>query len=105
MSFTNSTSNESDSLDALVPAVYLSAKTQLPFSNLSVGATGEFLIIDDNEIQIFDAFIGYKIIDNLAFDITLKAGYSHKSVNLDDIEGFTLDNTFSGPYFAIEGHL
>ena len=31
LSFTNSTSNESDSLDALVPAVYLSAKTQLGF--------------------------------------------------------------------------
>lgn len=80
-----------------VPLVYGRAEVGLPFTGLSVFFEGSLLAIDDSKVQDYQAGIAYALLDNLAIDLDVKAGYRSMTLELDDIDDIYTDLDASGP--------
>jgi outer membrane protein len=87
-----------------VPLVYGRAEVGLPFTGLSVFFEGSLLAIDDSKIQDYQAGIAYALLDNLAIDMDIKAGYRSMTLELDDIDDIYTDLDASGPFAGIQIH-
>lgn len=80
-----------------VPLVYGRAEVGLPLTGLSVFFEGSLLAIDDSKVQDYQAGIAYALLDNLAIDMDIKAGYRSMTLELDDIDDIYTDLDASGP--------
>ena len=87
-----------------VPLVYGRAEVGLPFTGLSVFFEGSLLAIDDSKVQDYQAGIAYALLDNLAIDLDVKAGYRSMTLELDDIDDIYTDLDASGPFAGIQIH-
>lgn len=100
----NSMEAKSEELDLWLPMGYASAEVSVPVVDVVVGATVEAIAFDDHEVTMFDAFIGYELVDLLAVDATIKLGYKSRDVVIDDLESFNLDLKNESIYGAIQVH-
>ena len=48
--------------------------------------------------------IGYDLIDNIAVDVALTAGYREVAIELDDVDNISADLEFSGFFAGLEVH-
>lgn len=89
---------------ATVPTAYVAARVGIPATDLTVFADVSALSIKDSKVQ--DAQIGleYRLVENLAVDINLNAGYRHSVIELDDVDDIYSDVTFKGPFVGLEIH-
>jgi len=87
-----------------VPLVYGRAEVGLPLTGLSVFFEGSLLAIDDSKVQDYQAGIAYALLDNLAIDMDIKAGYRSMTLELDDIDDIYTDLDASGPFAGIQVH-
>ncbi len=87
-----------------VPLVYGRAEVGLPLTGLSVFFEGSLLAIDDSKIQDYQAGVAYALLDNLAIDMDIKAGYRSMTLELDDIDDIYTDLDASGPFAGIQIH-
>lgn len=87
-----------------VPLVYGRAEVGLPFTGLSVFFEGSLLAIDDSKVQDYQAGIAYALLDNLAIDLDVKAGYRSMTLELDDIDDIYTDLDASCPFAGIQIH-
>lgn len=87
-----------------VPLVYGRAEVGLPLTGLSVFFEGSLLAIDDSKVQDYQAGIAWELIDNLAVDVAIKAGYRQMTLELDDIDDIYTDLDASGPFAGIQVH-
>ena len=87
-----------------VPLVYGRAEVGLPLTGLSVFFEGSLLAIDDSKIQDYQAGVAYALLDNLAIDMGIKAGYRSMTLELDDIDDIYTDLDASGPFAGIQIH-
>ena len=87
-----------------VPLVYGRAEVGLPLTGLSVFFEGSLLAIDDSKIQDYQAGVAYALLDNLAIDMDIKAGYRSMTLELDDIDDIYTDLDASGPFAGIQVH-
>lgn len=87
-----------------VPLVYGRAEVGLPLTGLSVFFEGSLLAIDDSKVQDYQAGIAYALLDNLAIDMDIKAGYRSMTLELDDIDDIYTDLDGSGPFAGIQVH-
>ena len=87
-----------------VPLVYGRAEVGLPLTGLSVFFEGSLLAIDDSKVQDYQAGIAYALLDNLAIDMDIKAGYRSMTLELDDIDDIYTDLDASGPFAGIQIH-
>ncbi len=87
-----------------VPLVYGRAEVGLQFTGLSVFFEGSLLAIDDSKVQDYQAGIAYALLDNLAIDLDVKAGYRSMTLELDDIDDIYTDLDASGPFAGIQIH-
>lgn len=89
---------------ATVPTAYVAARVGIPATDLTVFADVSALSVKDSKVQ--DAQIGleYRLVENLAVDINLNAGYRHSVIELDDVDNIYSDVTFKGPFVGLEIH-
>ncbi|WP_404342420.1 TIGR04219 family outer membrane beta-barrel protein [Pseudoalteromonas mariniglutinosa] len=87
-----------------VPLVYGRADVGLPFTGLSVFFEGSLLAIDDSKVQDYQLGIAYALLDNLAIDVDIKAGYREMTLELDDVDNIYTDLDASGPFAGIQIH-
>lgn len=87
-----------------VPTVYAAATIGLPLTGLEVFASGSYISYDDNRVYDAQAGIAYAVIDNIAVDLRLKAGYRAVNLKLDDIDNLYTDIDFSGAFVGLELH-
>ncbi|MGB1198252.1 MAG: TIGR04219 family outer membrane beta-barrel protein [Thalassotalea sp.] len=87
------------STSEIIPMVYARTNIGLPFTGLNFFAEGNFLSIKDHTLYDYQAGISYELVDNLAIDINLTAGYRELKLELDDLSDLYTDIEFSG-YFA-----
>ncbi|MEC8206539.1 MAG: hypothetical protein VX076_01560, partial [Pseudomonadota bacterium] len=80
------------------------AEVGLPLTGLSVFFEGSLLAIDDSKVQDYQAGIAYALLDNLAIDMDIKAGYRSMTLELDDIDDIYTDLDASGPFAGIQVH-
>lgn len=92
------------SFSGVIPLLYSRAEFNLPFSGLGVYVEGNYIDIDGNSLSDFQAGINYDVIQSVALDLTLQAGYRDISIELDDIDNISSDLGFSGVYAGVEIH-
>lgn len=98
------TVSENVDFSGFVPLVYGRAEVGLPLTGLSVFFEGSLLAIDDSKVQDYQAGIAWALLDNLAVDLDIKAGYRQMTLELDDIDDIYTDLDASGPFAGIQIH-
>ncbi|CAM4348747.1 TIGR04219 family outer membrane beta-barrel protein [Pseudoalteromonas ostreae] len=98
------TTTETVDFSGFVPLVYGRAEVGLPLTGLSVFFEGSLLAIDDSKVQDYQAGIAWALLDNLAVDLDIKAGYRKMTLELDDIDNLYTDIDTSGPFAGIQIH-
>jgi len=95
---------ETVDFSGFVPLVYGRAEVGLPLTGLSVFFEGSLLAIDDSKVQDYQAGIAWALLDNLAVDLDIKAGYRQMTLELDDIDNLYTNIDSSGPFAGIQIH-
>tara|TARA_Y100000782_G_scaffold115255_1_gene156255 strand:- start:11137 stop:11907 length:771 start_codon:yes stop_codon:yes gene_type:complete len=97
-------STERVDFSGFVPLVYGRAEVGLPLTGMSVFFEGSMLAIDDSKVQDYQVGIAYALLDNLAIDLDVKAGYRSMTLELDDVDDIYTDIDASGPFAGIQVH-
>ena len=97
-------STERVDFSGFVPLVYGRAEVGLPLTGMSVFFEGSMLAIDDSKVQDYQVGIAYALLDNLAVDLDVKAGYRSMTLELDDVDDIYTDIDASGPFAGIQVH-
>ena len=95
---------DEDSVDEIIPMLYLSAEVAIPATGLSVFAEGNMLSIDDHTLTDYQVGIAYALIDNMIIDVNLQAGYRAVDLELDDLDDIYADLQFDGAFAGVEVH-
>ena len=95
---------ETVDFSGFVPLVYGRAEVGLPLTGLSIFFEGSLLAIDDSKVQDYQAGIAWALLDNLAVDLDIKAGYRQMTLELDDIDNLYTNIDASGPFAGIQIH-
>ncbi|GAB3037376.1 TIGR04219 family outer membrane beta-barrel protein [Bowmanella dokdonensis] len=88
----------------IVPLVYGKLEVGMPLTGWGLLAEGNFLSIDDSTLYDYQAAVTYRMLDNLAVDLTLQLGYRAFVLELDDLDNTYTDLRFKGPYAGLEVH-
>lgn len=93
-----------ESISEFVPMLYASTIVGLPLTGLNFFAEGNFLSFDDHIIYDYQAGVSYELIDNLAIDVNVTAGYKVVKLELEDLDGLYSDLDFDGVFAGVVVH-
>lgn len=89
---------EEADLDFAIPMLFASVRVDLPLTGLYVGAEGNMISYDDNDLTDLEAKIGYSAnIVPLVADLELEVGYRSLDLKIDD-DDLEADITMDGPF-------
>jgi len=86
--------DESAEFQVPIPMIYAKARFDLPTTDISFQAEGNYITYDGN--SFYDAEIGVRYTFALGFG--LEAGYKTMKLKLDNVDELTMDTDFSGAY-------
>ena len=86
--------NESTSFQVPIPMLYAKVRLDIPTTDLSFQAEGNYIGYDGN--TFYDAEIGARY--TFALGLGFEAGYKTMKLKLDDIDDLSMDSDFSGAY-------
>lgn len=92
--------NDIESIDAIIPMLYLKGKFDLPFSGFSIEADLNYASYSGS--KVFDFKAGALYETSIGFGATL--GYKKQKLVLDDIDKFDADMTIDGLYLGVFYH-
>lgn len=92
------------SFSATVPTGYVAARVGIPATDLTVFADVSALSAKDSKVQDAQIGVEYRVLDNMAIDLNVNAGYRHSVIELDDVDDIYSDVTFKGPFVGVELH-
>lgn len=97
---------QSDTVDVtdIVPMLYVSTNVGLPLTGFNLFAEGNFLSIDDHTLYDYQVGVSYELIDNLAVDVNITAGYRSVKLELDDLNDLYSDIEFDGAFVGAVVH-
>lgn len=87
-----------------VPLLYVNTIIGLPFTGFNVFAEANFISYDDSSFYDYQVGISYELLDNLAVDLNLTAGYRSVKLELSDIDDLYSDLTFDGVFVGAIVH-
>lgn len=90
--------------DGWVPTLYAHGRFGIPATDLTLYALANAVSIDDSAIRDIEAGIEYRLVENLAVDVSVQLGYRNITIELDDLDGIYSDIRFKGPYLGLEIH-
>ncbi len=98
--------NTAGSLSAsgIVPMLYAYTNIGLPFTGFNVYAEGNFLSLDSNVLYDLQVGVSYELIDNLAIDVNLTAGYRTVKLEIDDLDDLHSELDFDGVFAGVVVH-
>ncbi|RUO68273.1 TIGR04219 family outer membrane beta-barrel protein [Idiomarina ramblicola] len=88
----------------IVPTAYAAARVGIPATDWTFFADVSALSVKDSKVQDAQIGVEYRMVENLAVDINLNAGYRHSVIELDDVDEIYSDVTFKGPFVGVEVH-
>jgi len=77
-----------------VPMLYAKARFDVPTTDLSFQAEGNYVTYDGNTLYDVEAGVRY----TLALGLGVEAGYKTMKLKLDDVDDLSVDSDFSGVY-------
>ncbi|WNO60510.1 TIGR04219 family outer membrane beta-barrel protein [Rheinheimera sp. MMS21-TC3] len=93
-----------ESVSKILPTAYAAATIGLPLTGLELFANGSYMTYDDNTIYDVQAGIAYALVDNIAIDVRLRAGYRAVNIKLDNVDSLYTDIDFNGAFVGLELH-
>ncbi len=93
-----------EKLNAPLPLGYFKAEAALPLTGLSAFGELNYLALDGHNISDYQAGISYNLIDTVALDLNLHAGYRAISLELDDLDNIDARLDFDGAFAGAEIH-
>ncbi|WP_286264413.1 TIGR04219 family outer membrane beta-barrel protein [Thalassotalea atypica] len=94
----------SESISEIVPMLYAYTNIGLPLTGLNFFAEGNFLSFDDHMMYDYQAGISYELVDNLAIDVNVTAGYRAMKLELEDLDELYTDLEFDGLFAGVVVH-
>ncbi len=91
-------------ISEFVPMLYASTVIGLPFTGFNLFAEGNFLSFDDHVMYDYQAGVSYELVDNLAVDVNVTAGYRAVRLELEDLDGLYTDLDFDGLFAGVVVH-
>lgn len=85
-------------VDTYTPNLYADASFELPLTGLSVGAALQYGSFDGTEFGEYSARISYMFDSALDFGAELGL----RTLDIDSIDGLTLEADYTGPYLALK---
>lgn len=100
------TSTVSDSIatNSFVPLLYVATNIGLPFTGFNLFANGNFLSIGDHSLYDYQVGVSYELIDNLAIDVNIDAGYRAVKLTVNDLSDLYADVDFTGAFLGATIH-
>jgi outer membrane protein len=98
------TQSSSVEVTDVVPMLYVRTNVGLPLTGLNLYAQGNFLSIDNHTLYDYEVGVSYELIDNLAVDVNINAGYRAVKLELDDLNDLYTDIEFDGVFIGTTIH-
>lgn len=92
------------SVTEIVPMLYARTNIGLPLTGFNLYAQGNFLSIDDHTLYDYEVGVSYELIDNLAVDVNINAGYRAVKLELDDLNDLYTNIEFDGVFLGTTIH-
>ncbi len=86
--------DESDDIKAPIPMLYAKARFDVPTTDLSFQAEGNYVSYDGN--TLYDAELGARY--TFLLGLGLEIGYKTMKIKLNDVDDLSMDSDFSGAY-------
>ena len=91
-----------ETFKGVVPMLYGAIEFGLPMSRFSIFGDFNLLSVGDHTVQDYQAGAAYTLVDNMAVDFSVRGGYRHFNLELDDLDGIYADWAFDGLFLGIE---
>lgn len=101
---TTGTQSDTVKVTDIIPMLYVSTNVGLPLTGLNLFAQGNFLSIDDHTLYDYQVGVSYELVDNLAVDVNINAGYRSVKLELDDLNDLYSDIEFDGAFVGAVVH-
>lgn len=88
----------------VVPMLYVRTNVGLPLTGLNLYAQGNFLSLDDHTLYDYEVGVSYELVDNLAVDVNINAGYRAVKLELDDLNDLYTNIEFDGVFIGTTIH-
>ncbi len=92
---------ESESVDGVLPLLYLGTKIDLPLTGLYLAGNVNGISADDESIMDYRGSVGYGIELSFLAKIGLELGYRAFEIDMGEDEDYAGDIDFSGVYFGV----
>ena len=93
-----------ESLNLYLPTLYAAVSTELPFTGVSFFADLNYVGYNGSDVTDWQVGVGYKLIDNLAVDLTLQLGYRSTHLELNDVDDIYGEFDYDGVFAGLEAH-
>lgn len=98
------TQSDTIAVTDIVPMLYVATNVGLPLTGLNIYAQGNFLSFDDHTLYDYEVGVSYELIDNLAVDVNLNAGYRSVKLELEDLNDLYTNIEFDGVFVGTTIH-
>lgn len=92
------------SVSGVIPMLYASTIIGLPFTGFNIFAEANFLSFDSQTVYDYQVGVSYELLDNIAVDLNLTAGYRSVKLDLNDLDNFYSDLSFDGVFAGAVMH-
>lgn len=93
-----------ESYNGVIPMLWASTEIDLPLTGLGVFGEISWTQYDDNKAYDFMAGAQYYLIDSMALDVTLQAGYRRIKIDVDDLSDISANTEFDGAFAGVQIH-
>lgn len=88
-----------------LPMAYVHTNIGIPATGFNIYGTGNLLSIGDHSLYDYEVGVSYELLDNIALDVNLTAGYRVVALELDDLDDkLSSDLEFSGVFAGVVVH-
>lgn len=88
----------------VVPMLYVATNVGLPLTGLNLYAQGNFLSFDSHTLYDYEVGVSYELVDNLAVDVNINAGYREVKLELADLNDLYTNIEFDGVFVGTTIH-
>ncbi|GHE86890.1 TIGR04219 family outer membrane beta-barrel protein [Thalassotalea profundi] len=90
--------------DELVPMLYLASQFNIPLTNVSIFAQGDFSLVSDHSLSDYQVGLSYRLIKSRMGDFNLTLGYRVVRMEFEDLDNLYTELDFKGVFFGAIAH-
>lgn len=92
-----------EAVSVILPMAYVYTNIGIPATGFNIYGTGNLLSVGDNSLYDYEVGVSYELLDNLALDVNITAGYREVALELDEGD-LRSDLQFKGAFAGVVVH-